>query len=82
MLALGCVGAGAPAWRSAGRQPERPDADGPRALSFADIVERVKPAVVSISVTERPDASRADAEPPVAAAVAAAPLPDLPEDHR
>ena len=53
-------------------------------LTFADIVERVKPAVVSISVTGGGRAARnpkAGPGAPGAPGREGSPLPDLPDDH-
>jgi serine protease Do len=56
---------------------------GPAPLSFADIVERVKPAVVSISVSDGgPRVARREIpRGPGRGAPDQFPFPDLPEDH-
>ncbi len=62
-LALFAGFAGAPILfsRAAGAQEINPSAVAPPSgapMSFADLIERVRPAVVSISVRQRPDAAR------------------------
>ncbi|PPD30751.1 MAG: serine protease [Hyphomicrobium sp.] len=60
----------------------KPDATARAPLSFADIVERVKPAVVSISVTgEQKVAKNQKGERGGPPGGAPGGLPDLPEDH-
>ena len=77
LLALGMLAPSAPAlaqFKSDAPSIQTPMGRAP--LTFADIVERVKPAVVSISVTGSTRVARNQKGGP-----GAAPLPDLPDDH-
>ncbi len=59
----------------------KPDAMARAPLSFADIVDKVKPAVVSISVSGEQKVAKNEKGPPRSAPGAAPGLPDLPDDH-
>ncbi len=77
LLALGTLAPNAPAL--AQLRADTPSVQTPMGrapLTFADIVERVKPAVVSISVTGSTRVARNQKGGP-----GASPLPDLPDDH-
>ncbi|MEQ1712484.1 MAG: Do family serine endopeptidase [Hyphomicrobium sp.] len=92
VLAAAVIGAGVLALAgTAGVTPAfsqfKPDAMARAPLSFADIVDKVKPAVVSISVSGEQKVAKNQKGPPGApgGAPGAAPgvpgLPDLPDDH-
>lgn len=82
LLAVGALALGAAEWSPqalAQLKPGPAALEGRAPLSFADIVEKVKPAVVSISVTNGGDAKTARRGPKGGRGFEG--LPDLPDDN-